>query len=86
MLLRPAPVRAFSGARFVGGPDVDRVPRVYIKTVHDRVFKLEQQDALIKRWPPLKVFVLESDHSPFFSAPSELFAFLVEAAASVKCV
>jgi hypothetical protein len=86
MLLRAAPVRAFRGARFVGGADADRVPRIYIKTMHDRVLKPEQQDALIKRWPPFKVFVLESDHSPFFSTPSTLFAFLLEAAASVNCI
>jgi hypothetical protein len=86
MLLRAAPVRAFRGARFVGGADADRVPRIYIKTMHDRVLKPEQQDALIKRWPPCKVFVLESDHSPFFSTPSALFAFLLEAAASVNCI
>jgi hypothetical protein len=85
-LIRPATMRPFREARFVGGPDADRVPRVYIKTMHDRAFKLEQQDAMIKRWPPFKVFVLESDHSPFFSNPSLLFGFLLEAAASVKCI
>ena len=84
--IRPAPMRPFREARFVGGPDADRVPRVYIKTMQDRVLKLEQQDAMIKRWPPLKVFVLESDHSPFFSTPSLLFGFLLEPAASVKCI
>ncbi|XP_040993831.1 methylesterase 17-like [Juglans microcarpa x Juglans regia] len=85
MLLRPGPMQAVGGARFVGGPDVDRVPRVYIKTMQDRVLKPEQQDAMIKRWPPSKVFALESDHSPFFSTPSELVAFLVEATSSIKC-
>ncbi|XP_059428964.1 methylesterase 17-like [Corylus avellana] len=85
MLIRPAPMRPFRD-RLVGGPDADRVPRVYIKTMHDRVLKLEQQDAMIKRWPPFKVFVLESDHSPFFSTPSLLFGFLLEAAASVECI
>lgn len=85
MLLRPGPVRALSGARFIGGPDANRVPRVFMKTMHDRVIKQEQQDAMIKRWPPSKVFVLESDHSPFFSTPSTLFGFLVEAAAAIQC-
>lgn len=85
MLLRPGPMQAVGGARFAGGADVNRVPRVYIKTMQDRVLKPEQQDAMIKRWPPSKVFALESDHSPFFSTPSELVAFLVEATASIKC-
>lgn len=86
MLLRPGPILAIQDARFTeekGGDEVDRVPRVYIRTVHDNVIKPEQQDAMIKRWPPSDVYVLESDHSPFFSAPFLLFGLLVKAAASV---
>ncbi|PON72856.1 Methyl esterase [Parasponia andersonii] len=37
MLLRPAPMRAFQGARFVDGPGYDTVRRVYIKTLQDHV-------------------------------------------------
>ncbi|KAM2613986.1 hypothetical protein TB2_028653 [Malus domestica] len=86
MLLRPGPVMALKGARFQGNKEAaDRVPRVYIKTMHDHVLKLEQQDAMIKRWPPSQVFVLQSDHSPFFSTPILLFGLLVKALASIKC-
>ncbi|KAL5825883.1 hypothetical protein ACOSQ3_021946 [Xanthoceras sorbifolium] len=84
MLLRPAPARAFS-CQFAEGPDADRVPRVYIKTSCDRVVKPEeQQDAMIRRWPPSQVFVMESDHSPFFSNPFVLFDFIVKAVASIN--
>jgi len=67
MLLRPGPIKALLDARFVDDHNVDKVPRIYIKTKHDRVVKPEQQDAMIKRWPPSEVYVLDSDHSPFFS-------------------
>ncbi|KAJ9167357.1 hypothetical protein P3X46_022018 [Hevea brasiliensis] len=83
-LLRPAPCRAFRSAQFVGGEDADSVPRVYIKTLHDRVLKLSQQEAMIRRWQPSLVFALESDHCPIFSTPSQLFSCLINAVASIK--
>jgi hypothetical protein len=85
MLLRAGPVRAFKGARFEGGKDADSVPRVYIKTLHDHILRPVQQEAMIKRWQPCQVFELESDHSPFFSAPSLLFEVIVKAAATITC-
>jgi len=75
MLLRPGPIKALLDARFVDDHNVDKVPRIYIKTKHDRVVKPEQQDAMIKRWPPSEVYVLDSDHSPFFSTPYKFFLF-----------
>ncbi|KAF8397096.1 hypothetical protein HHK36_016003 [Tetracentron sinense] len=83
MLLRSGPLLALQSARFTEGDGVDKVMRVYIKTTHDRVVKPMQQDAMIKRWPPSDVFVLESDHSPFFSNPFVLFGLLVRAVASI---
>ncbi|TYH81153.1 hypothetical protein ES332_D03G179500v1 [Gossypium tomentosum] len=77
MLVRAGPLRALGG-------DADSVPRVFIKTLQDRVLKQEQQEAMLKRWPPALVFALESDHSPFFSMPTLLFAFLLKAVASIK--
>lgn len=82
MLLKPGPVQALMGARFTEEKDVDEVKRIYIKTTHDHVIKPNQQEAMLKTWPPSDVFVLESDHSPFFSAASELFTILTEASSS----
>lgn len=82
LLLRPAPCLAFKTARFDGpaeGGGMERVPRVYIKTLQDRVLKSEQQEAMIKRWPPNSVFCLDTDHSPFFSAPRALYRMLLNA-------
>ena len=82
MLLRPGPLQALNNARFTDdGGNVEKVPRVYIMTRHDKVVKPEQQEAMIKRWPPCTVYELDSDHSPFFSAPFLLFGLLVKAAA-----
>ncbi|KAF6168695.1 hypothetical protein GIB67_026581 [Kingdonia uniflora] len=83
MLLKPGPIRALQGAQFTEGQGVDELRRIYIRTKNDNVVKPEQQDAMIKRWPPSEVFVLESDHSPFFSSPFLLFGMLVKAIASM---
>ncbi|KAE9465095.1 hypothetical protein C3L33_02989, partial [Rhododendron williamsianum] len=83
LIYQLSPPEALVSARFNEGPDVDEVPRVYIKMTQDLVLKLEQQEAMVDRWPPAEVYVLESDHSPYFSAPSQLVDLLVKAASSV---
>ncbi|KAF8648834.1 hypothetical protein HU200_064534 [Digitaria exilis] len=40
--------------------------------------KLEQQEAMIRRWPPRKVMFMDTDHSPFFSAPDHLFELILK--------
>lgn len=83
MLLRPGPIKAIVSAKFPNSQDINKVPRVYIKTTRDHVVKPDQQESMIRRWPPSDVYVLESDHSPFFSTPFLFFGLLVKAAASV---
>ncbi|XP_049409892.1 methylesterase 17 [Solanum stenotomum] len=80
MLLRPGPIQALASARFKEGEGAEEVPRIYIRTAYDRVVKPEQQDEMIKKWPPKNVYTLETDHSPFFSAPLLLFGMLIKAA------
>ncbi|KAK7410807.1 hypothetical protein VNO78_01916 [Psophocarpus tetragonolobus] len=85
MLLKPGPVLALTSAQFredeYDAEEVEKVPRVYIRTRHDKVVKPEQQEAMIKRWSPSSVYELDSDHSPFFSTPFLLFGLLLKAAA-----
>ncbi|XP_028778871.1 methylesterase 17 [Neltuma alba] len=81
MLLKPGPLLALTSARFDDEGEVEKVRRVYIRTKHDKVVKGEQQEAMIKKWPPCAVYELDSDHSPFFSTPFVLFGLLVKAAA-----
>ncbi|KAA8543640.1 hypothetical protein F0562_021614 [Nyssa sinensis] len=82
MLTRPGP-RTAGAAKFIGD-EADKVPRVYIKTLHDRVLKREQQEHMITRWPPSQVFSVESDHSPFFSAPFVFTGLLAKIASSIE--
>ncbi|KAI3994154.1 hypothetical protein MKX01_012411 [Papaver californicum] len=87
MLLKPGPIRALQGAHFKEtghDNDIDKVTRVYIKTLNDRIVKPEQQDEMIKKWAPADVYVLESDHSPMFSTPFLLFGMLIKAVASTQ--
>ncbi|PIN03234.1 putative hydrolase/acyltransferase (alpha/beta hydrolase superfamily) [Handroanthus impetiginosus] len=85
MLLRPGPILALSRATFEETEHADNVPRIYIRTSQDNVLTPEQQEAMIKRWPPSDVYLLESDHSPFFSSPFLLFGLLVKAAVCYGC-
>ncbi|CAN1852431.1 Methylesterase 17 [Linum perenne] len=82
MLLKPGPVIALRSARFDGltSSSSEAVERVYIKAIQDNVVKLEQQETMIRRWPPTKVFSLDADHSPFFSAPFSLLGVLLNVA------
>ncbi|KAL6597385.1 hypothetical protein ACP70R_046825 [Stipagrostis hirtigluma subsp. patula] len=82
ILMRPWPA-ALSTARFGCIHDdiestVNTVRRVYIKTANDHMVKLEQQEAMIHRWPPSEVMVMETDHSPFFSAPEHLLELILK--------
>ncbi|KAL3334486.1 hypothetical protein AABB24_030959 [Solanum stoloniferum] len=82
MLLRPGPIQALASARFKEGEGAEEVPRIYIRTAYDRVVKPQQQDEMIQKWPPNNVYTLETDHSPFFSAPLLLFGLLIKAASN----
>ncbi|CAD6235155.1 unnamed protein product [Miscanthus lutarioriparius] len=82
ILLRPWPA-ALSTARFGHVDDgaeseVNTVRRVYIKTANDHMVKPEQQEAMIQRWPPSEVVAMDTDHSPFFSAPERLFELILK--------
>lgn len=82
MLLRPFPLVITEAQTTQGAEDSERVPRIYIKALQDRVLKAEQQEAMIKRWPPTQVYSIDSDHSPFFSNPFVLSGLLLHVANS----
>lgn len=85
MLLKPGPIQALQSATFTETEDSNKVPRIYIKTSQDRILRPYQQDAMVKKWQPSEVYALESDHSPFFSAPLLLIELLVKASVSHGC-
>ncbi|KAK9201462.1 hypothetical protein WN944_016665 [Citrus x changshan-huyou] len=85
MVLKPAPARVFACAPFEGGPpDAAKVRRVYIRTLNDHLFKLENQDAMIAKCNPSQIFNIDSEHCPFFSNPLVLSGLLVQLAASIN--
>ena len=49
-----------------------RVPRTYIACRADRILPIAAQEAMAARHPPGRVLTLETDHSPFYSAPDAL--------------
>ena len=49
-----------------------RVPRVYIECLHDKVIPLALQRQMHSKLPCQKVVSIDTDHSPFFSAPQKL--------------
>ncbi|KAF4363154.1 hypothetical protein F8388_011550 [Cannabis sativa] len=84
MLLRPSPVWSLLDLNFgKGGEGAESVARVYIKTLKDEMCSTLMQDLMILMWPPTHVFTIESDHSPFFSKPDQLFSLFVQALSSI---
>ncbi|EFJ31217.1 hypothetical protein SELMODRAFT_88885 [Selaginella moellendorffii] len=82
ILLRPSPIAAVSKVNFsTSKRGYGSVPRVYVKTEKDRSFSPREQDIAVTKSLPDKVYSIESDHSPFFSAPQELHQLLLQIAA-----
>lgn len=59
----------------------ERVPRVYIECRRDNALPLVMQRSMYNRLPCRYVISMDTDHSPFFSAPVELVANLLDLAA-----
>ena len=55
-----------SAARF------GRLPRVYVECTRDKTISIAMQRRLHAALPCQRVFTLDTDHSPFFSAPGPL--------------
>jgi len=54
-----------------------RVPRVYIECLRDRAVSLSEQRKMVSAMPCRQVISMDTDHSPFFSAPDELTGHLL---------
>ncbi len=86
LLSKPIPLRILDGSTIEFTPEKHgKIPRVYIKTLHDHVLEPpEAQEAAFLCDPdnePTEVREIKSDHSAFFSATKELHQHLVEIAA-----
>jgi pimeloyl-ACP methyl ester carboxylesterase len=54
------------------------VPRWYVECTEDRALPIALQRTMVAAHPCRRVFTLETDHSPFYSAPEELVRCLLQ--------
>jgi hypothetical protein len=84
LLSKPVPLRILDGSCIEYSADkLGTIPRIYIKTMQDKVFPADAQEEAFLSDPecqPAEVREIESDHSPFFSAPQALLQHLEEIA------
>jgi pimeloyl-ACP methyl ester carboxylesterase len=74
--LTPEPVAPFEAAVHLSDANFGRVPRYYIECLQDRVVPIALQRSMRTSIPFYGVYSIDTDHSPFFSAPEELAAIL----------
>lgn len=91
--LSPPEWTSFAAERLVAEPNAPRmtplsltpdrygrVPRHYIACAHDNAISLEDQEEMQALQPCETSIVLDTDHSPFFSAPEDLARALISIA------
>ena len=77
-LLSPEPMMSFSTPVRTSAARFGRVKRAYIECTQDNAIPLELQRAMREALPCQPVVTLDSDHSPFFSAPEALCRALID--------
>jgi pimeloyl-ACP methyl ester carboxylesterase len=70
--MTPEPLRPLVTPLRITGQRYGQVPRVYIECSRDRTITLAAQREMQRAMPCEPVYTLESDHSPFLSAPDRL--------------
>ena len=80
-LMSPEPVNIFHTPLQLTDNHFGRVPRVYIECSQDNAMPLALQRSMQQRLPCKYVITMDTDHSPFFSAPTELVNNLLDLAA-----
>jgi len=75
-LLRPEPLAPLNEQVRTSVSKFGSVQRYFIGCLHDRAVSPALQKSMYSAVPCAKVFMLDTDHSPFFSAPKKLVACL----------
>lgn len=73
-LLQPEPLAPLGTPLHVTDDRFGGIPRVYIECLEDRAISPDAQRRFYTETPCHSVISLQTDHSPFFSAPDELAA------------
>jgi pimeloyl-ACP methyl ester carboxylesterase len=71
-LLRPEPLEPSNAPVTTTDRNFGRVPRVFIECLRDDAITPAMQKAMYRAMPCERVISMDTDHSPFFSAPAEL--------------
>jgi len=82
--LTPEPMVVFTTPLRISAERFGRVPRAYIECAQDRSISLEMQHSFQAALPCDPVITLETDHSPFYSAPEKL-AEALQTIARARC-
>jgi len=77
LLLQPEPLAPLATPIHVTPDWFGRVERVYIECLQDRAIGPAMQKRMHDASPCQRVITMDTDHSPFFSAPDELVAHLL---------
>jgi pimeloyl-ACP methyl ester carboxylesterase len=75
---RPEPLLPFATPVTLTEANYGSVPRYYIETLEDRAVSHQLQTLMLGRVEVKQRFQLPSSHSPFFSMPDRLVAYLTE--------
>lgn len=76
-LLQPEPLIPLFTKIEITDENFGRVPRIYIELLQDRAVSLPLQRHLQEQLPCDKVISIDTDHSAFFSSPTELVTALL---------
>ena len=71
-LLRPEPTAPLATKLRLTAANFGRVPRIYVECLRDRAVVPWLQKQMYTDTPCREVISIDTDHSPFFSAPDEL--------------
>lgn len=77
-LLGSEPMISFQTSLLLSEGNFGRVPRIYIECLQDNAIPIATQRGMMSEMPCLKVVSLDTDHSPFYSAPEELATQLID--------
>lgn len=79
-LLTAEPVAPYETRLQITADRFGRVPRYYVECERDRVIPITLQRKMYSEIPCKKIYKIDTDHSPFFSAPTELTSILLAVA------
>jgi len=83
-LLGPEPMMSFTTPLRTSAARYGRVKRAYIECTQDNAIPVALQRAMQQALPCKPVVTLDTDHSPFFSAPEALCRALIDIAAETS--